>query len=286
MKVLEIAVGAVFACPDQVLLSKNFHVRPGCRRKSLVRNSRVGGGVHILILTRGTSSISGVQDLVRPPTTWLFQNAHLFISLFVRNFGRVCSQFWLSVRNSVGGPFNTNSKRNPSLCWLGGGGGGGEVHQHCEQNFHEQTGVSYCWRGNYWIHVGFWVAFEPFKGLDGLDHSTSNVVSCFAAQAVACIGGAASASAWASRGWSACSATGRSAGRCFSPGHLRPVILKPVGRIFEISDSKPIRGKCGIAGSPSLPPEKQGSEEIPQSKNAENADTKTRENAESADDWL
>ena len=36
-------------------------------------------------------------------------------------------------------------------------------------------------------------------------------------------------------------------------GHLRPVILKPVGRIFEISDSKPIRrkrGKCGKSLSP------------------------------------
>ena len=32
------------------------------------------------------------------------------------------------------------------------------------------------------------------------------------------------------------------------PGHLRPVIIKPVGRIFEISDSNPIRGKCGKCG--------------------------------------
>ena len=30
-----------------------------------------------------------------------FRNARLFIILFVRNFWRVCSQFWLSVRNSV-----------------------------------------------------------------------------------------------------------------------------------------------------------------------------------------
>ena len=39
----------------------------------------------------------------------------------------------------------------------------------------------------------------------------------------------------------------------FAPGHLRPVILKPVGRIFEISDLKPIRrkrGKCGKSLSP------------------------------------
>ena len=32
------------------------------------------------------------------------------------------------------------------------------------------------------------------------------------------------------------------------PGHLRPVIIKPVGRIFEISDSNPIRGKRGKCG--------------------------------------
>ena len=31
-------------CPDQVLLSENFHLRPGCRQKSLLRNSGVGGG--------------------------------------------------------------------------------------------------------------------------------------------------------------------------------------------------------------------------------------------------
>ena len=30
--------------PDQVLLSKNFHSRPDCRREYLVRNSGVGGG--------------------------------------------------------------------------------------------------------------------------------------------------------------------------------------------------------------------------------------------------
>ena len=50
------------------------------------------------------------------------RNARLFIILFVRNFLRVCSQFWLSVRNSVWCPFNRNSRGNPSFCWLGGGG--------------------------------------------------------------------------------------------------------------------------------------------------------------------
>ena len=53
----------------------------------------------------------------------LFKDALLFRILFVRNFGRVCSQLWLSVRNSVEGPFNRNSRENPPLCWLEGGGG-------------------------------------------------------------------------------------------------------------------------------------------------------------------
>ena len=39
------------------------------------------------------------------------------------------------------------------------------------------------------------------------------------------------------------------------PGHLRPVIIQPVGRIFEISDSNPIRRKCGKCGR-SLSPQK------------------------------
>ena len=47
-----------------------------------------------------------------------------FIILFVRIFRRVCSQFWLSVSNSVWGPFNRISRRNPSFCWLGGGSRG------------------------------------------------------------------------------------------------------------------------------------------------------------------
>ena len=37
------------------------------------------------------------------------------------------------------------------------------------------------------------------------------------------------------------------------PCHLRPVITKPVGRIFEISDSNPIRRKCGKCGRPLSP---------------------------------
>ena len=42
------------------------------------------------------------------------------------------------------------------------------------------------------------------------------------------------------------------------PGHLRPVILKPVGRIFEISDSKPIRGKRGKCGKSLSPLKNKG----------------------------
>ena len=63
-----------------------------------------------------------------------------------------------------------------------------------------------------------------------------------------------------------------------NPSHLRPVILKPVGRIFEISDSNPIQDKAENADVRPTPG-KQGSEEIPQNENAENtenADGKTR----------
>ena len=62
------------------------------------------------------------------------------------------------------------------------------------------------------------------------------------------------------------------------PSHLRPVILKPVGRIFEISDQTRYRENAENADVPPTPG-KQGSEEIPQNEtaeNAENADTKTR----------
>ena len=49
----------------------------------------------------------------------IFRNSSLFVILFVRNLGRVCSQFWLSVRNAFWGPFHATSRGNPSLCWLG-----------------------------------------------------------------------------------------------------------------------------------------------------------------------
>ena len=63
-----------------------------------------------------------VELVGRFSTRLWIRNARLFIILFVRNFWRVCSQFWLSVRNSVWGPFNRNSRGNPSFCWLEGGG--------------------------------------------------------------------------------------------------------------------------------------------------------------------
>ena len=45
------------------------------------------------------------------------------IILSVRNFWRVCSQFWLSVRNCVSGPFNGNQSEILHIAgWEGGGG--------------------------------------------------------------------------------------------------------------------------------------------------------------------
>ena len=82
------------------------------------------------------------------PTSVPQRNARLFIILFVRNFGGFCSQFCLSVRNSVWGPFNRNSRGNPLLCWLGGGG----VNwcKNCEQKICEQSGVSYYHKERVW----------------------------------------------------------------------------------------------------------------------------------------
>ena len=66
--------------------------------------------------------------------------------------------------------------------------------------------------------------------------------------------------------------------------HCPADILKPVGRIFKISNSKPIWEDVENAESPSHGgvPERRGSEELPRSEKAknaekaENADTKTR----------
>ena len=57
-----------------------------------------------------------------------------FIILFVCNLGRVCSRFWLSVCNSVSGPFNTKS-RGKSTTLQVGRGEGAQGHQHREQTF-------------------------------------------------------------------------------------------------------------------------------------------------------
>ena len=46
--------------------------------------------------------------------------------------------------------------------------------------------------------------------------------------------------------------------RHFFPCHLRPVTIKPVGRIFEISDSNPIRRKRGKCGRPLSPYKNKG----------------------------
>ena len=58
-----------------------------------------------------------------PKRALCFRVSRLFIILFVHNFRRVCSQFSESVRNSVRGPFNPDSRGNPSLGWLGEGRG-------------------------------------------------------------------------------------------------------------------------------------------------------------------
>ena len=62
-----------------------------------------------------------------------------------------------------------------------------------------------------------------------------------------------------------------------TPCHLRPVIMKPVGRIFFSKSAIRIRhGENTENAEGPLILQKQGSEETPRSKNAENADTKTR----------
>ena len=81
----------------------------------------------------------GLLEALRAKKKTSFRNARLFVILFVRNFWRVYSQFLRSVRNSVCGPFNRNSRGNPSFSWLGGGVKG---RKNCEQKFCEQTGVS------------------------------------------------------------------------------------------------------------------------------------------------
>ena len=50
--------------------------------------------------------------------------------------------------------------------------------------------------------------------------------------------------------WFQCLSTSKTSCRSLSPCHLRPVTIKPVSRIFKISDSNPIRGKCGCPLSP------------------------------------
>ena len=82
----------------------------------------------ICIATKCGNHVAGFVDPFLTSFLCTIGQKRLFvlIILFVRNFRRVCSQFWLSVRNSVWGPFNRNSRGNPSLCWLGGGGQGAQ----------------------------------------------------------------------------------------------------------------------------------------------------------------
>ena len=82
-----------------------------------------------------SSPDSGNSTLAAPhplPAPWPFRNARLFVILFVRNSWRVCSQFWLSVRNSVWGPFNGIQEEIHQFA-----GWDGEVkgHNNCEHKF-------------------------------------------------------------------------------------------------------------------------------------------------------
>ena len=57
--------------PDQVLLSKSFHSRPGCRQKSLLRNSGVGGGVESLSQSLTDVRFATTAAMVTCCSTWI-----------------------------------------------------------------------------------------------------------------------------------------------------------------------------------------------------------------------
>ena len=65
---------------------------------------------------------------MKRPCLALFKvrNACLFIILFVRNFWRVCSQFWLSVSQFCLRSFNRNSRGNPITLLVAEGGLGAQ----------------------------------------------------------------------------------------------------------------------------------------------------------------
>ena len=66
------------------------------------------------------------------------------------------------------------------------------------------------------------------------------------------------------------------------PCHLRPVTIKPVGRIFKISDSNPIRGKCGKCGRPLSPYKSKGLRKLHRAKTRK----MWKMRRENAADWL
>ena len=70
----------------EVFLQKNQKIRGAREIGAAISGPRIAGKTFY-----GHEAFSESQ----------FRNARLFIILFVRNFWRVCSQFWLSVRNSV-----------------------------------------------------------------------------------------------------------------------------------------------------------------------------------------
>ena len=60
------SVGAGFFCRNRVLLCMNFHLRPGCRRKFLLRNSGVGGGGQNRILRQGEFLLKHLAKITLP----------------------------------------------------------------------------------------------------------------------------------------------------------------------------------------------------------------------------
>ena len=89
-----------------------------------------------------------------------FRNAR-FVHNSVRNFWRVCSQFWLSVRNSVCDPSNRNPRGNPSLAsWERGGLRGTKI-----ENRHFGNKLAFPKNGKVSRNLCYWVWPGPRKGL-------------------------------------------------------------------------------------------------------------------------
>ena len=75
----------------------------------------------------------GKPEMGRVAVVPMITNARLFIILFVRNFRRVCSRFWLECSQFCLRSFTQNFKRKSITSLFG---------EAREQTFCEQTGVS------------------------------------------------------------------------------------------------------------------------------------------------